>query len=233
MNTTLITGASKGIGRAIADRMHAAGHLVIGIARHQPGDFPGDFVIADLSDADETADALSVIHSDHEVTHVVNNLGIANPQPIAEVDFETFHRTLDLNLRTTLQVTQSCLPTMVKMGYGRVVNISSRAALGREFRTSYSTAKSGLIGLSRSWALELAEKGITVNVVAPGLTDTDMLRANNTDIAARANQVPMKRLGDPLEIATAVEFFLSEGASYVTGQVLHVCGGLSVGLAAI
>ncbi len=230
MTTTLITGASKGIGRAIAERMHAAGHGVVGIARHRPDDgFPGDMVVADLSSVEATADALREIHASHEVAHVVNNLGIANPQPIAEVDFDTFHTTLDVNLRTTLQVTQSCLPTMRKLGYGRIVNISSRAALGREYRTSYAAAKAGLIGLSRSWALELAARGITVNVIAPGMTDTEMVRANNKDLEERVKRIPMRRLADPAEIAAAAEFFLSKDASYVTGQVLYVCGGLSVG----
>ena len=233
MTATLVTGASKGIGRAIAAQLQRAGQKVIGIARHQSNDFPGHLFTADLSSIDGTAEVLSEIHRSHNITRVVNNVGIANPQPLSIVDFDTFNETIDINLRTAIQVTQSCLPAMKKAGYGRIVNISSRAALGREFRTSYAAAKSGMIGLSRSWALELAASNITVNVVAPGLTETEMMRKNNKDIGERAGQIPMGRLANPNEIAGAVEYFLSEGASYTTGQVLYVCGGLSIGYASI
>ncbi len=233
MRETLVTGASRGIGRAVANLLHRKGQSVIGIARHPADDFPGRLFTADLASPEETAQVLLEIHRSHCVTRIVNNVGVANPQPISEVEPDTFHRTVDLNLRSAIQVTQSCLPAMRQASFGRIVNISSRAAYGREFRTSYSAAKSAMIGMSRSWALELASEGITVNVVAPGLTETVMMRRNNPDIERRIEKVPMGRLAKPEEIASAVDFFLCERSSYTTGQVLSVCGGLSVGFSGI
>lgn len=231
VRTTIITGATRGIGLGIAERLAASGHKVIGIARQKPStDFPGKLFLADLSCVEETDHVLAAIDAEQSVDNVINNVGIANPQALGEVNALTFLSTIELNLGVAIRVTQSFLPGMKARRHGRVLNISSRAALGRELRTSYSAAKAGMIGMTRSWALELAEYGITANVLAPGLTDTEMMRGNNPDIQSRTAAVPMKRLGRPDEIAAAAEFFISEDASYVTGQVLFVCGGLSVGV---
>lgn len=228
--TTVITGATRGIGFAIAERLAAAGQIVIGIARNKPDlDFPGTLFLGDMSSGSDVKRVLAEIGANHAVDNVVNNLGVANPQPLAEVDSTIFLSTIDINLGLAIKVTQAFLPAMKAKQRGRVLNISSRAALGRELRTSYSAAKAGMIGMTRSWALELARDGITANVLAPGLTDTGMLRQNNPDIERRAAAIPMGRLGRPADVAAAAEFLVSDDAAYITGQVLYVCGGLSIG----
>jgi len=225
----LISGATRGIGRAVADMAHARGDAIVGVARKlAPDDFPGECYQADLFDRADTAKVLEQITAKYEIDKFVHNAGIANPQLLEDVDLDTFRETIDLNLTAGVQIAQAVVPGMRARKFGRIVNISSRAALGRVTRTSYAAAKSGMYGMSRSWALELAEDGITVNVISPGATATEMLKFNNPDLEAFAALVPMKRLADPAEIASAICFFLSDEASYVTGQNLFVCGGASI-----
>lgn len=234
--TILITGASRGIGLATARHLAAKGCKVLGVARSGPDDFPGEFYAANLGDESETAHLLDNIVQAHAVDGVVNNLGFNAVEPLGSVSLDNFRRVVDLNLRTMIQVTQALLPGMQARKYGRIVNLSSRGALGREGRTSYGAAKAGVIGMTRTWALELAKFGITANVVSPGPTATEMFIRNNLQ-GPHAEQnrarfladVPMGRFGEPAEIAAAIAFFLSREASFVTGQVLHVCGGSSVG----
>ena len=238
MRTTLITGANRGIGLATARRAAARGDLVIGIARNKPDDdFPGEFVACDLEDRAQTQETLAAICARHEVDNLVNNAGWSFGQPVGDVDIDTFMRSIELNLRAAVQCGLAVIPQMKKNGRGRIVSTASRAALGRENRTSYAAAKSGLYGVTRTWALELAANGITVNSVSPGPIDSDLQRQNNPQSAGYQAQfiaqMPMKRLGTPDEVAAAIDFFLSDDASFITGQILYVCGGMSVGHAPI
>lgn len=238
MRTTLITGANRGIGLATARRAAGHGHLVIGIARNKPdADFPGEFVVCDLEDRSQTQKSLEAICAAHEVDNLVNNAGWSFGQSVDEVDMDTFMRSIGLNLRAAVQCGLAVIPQMKKNGRGRIVNTASRAALGRENRTSYAAAKSGLYGVTRTWALELAASGITVNAVSPGPVESELQRQNNPQSAEYqaqfGAQMPMKRLGTPDEVAAAIDFFLSDDASFVTGQILYVCGGMSVGHAPI
>lgn len=235
--TVVITGASQGIGLATAELMASQGRAVIGIARTAPKSFPGEFFSADLSDIGQTASVLEHIAATHDVDGIVNNVGFNIVQPLGSVDLDNFRKIIDMNLRTTVQVTQAFLPGMKKRRYGRIVNLSSRGALGREGRTSYGAAKSGIVGMTRTWALELARHGITANVVSPGPTATEMFRRNNlsgpdAEEKRRAflADVPMARFGEPEEIAYAIGVFMDRKAAFMTGQLLNACGGSSVGM---
>lgn len=235
-DTVVISGASRGIGLATAHLLAGRGFAVVGIARHAPEGFPGAFFTADLADRAATAEVLAAIAGGYRVEGLVNCAGLNIPEEIGAVELDHLHQVLDLNLRTAVQCAQAFLPGMKANRYGRIVNISSRGALGRPRRTSYSAAKAGIVGMTRTWALELAMSGITANVVSPGPTETEMFRRNNLEGPdAEANRryfladVPMGRFGQPVEIAAGIAFFLSREASFVTGQVLNVCGGSSVG----
>jgi 3-oxoacyl-[acyl-carrier protein] reductase len=235
-DTFLVTGATQGIGLATARVLMADGHTVIGIARNPKPEFSGPFFAADLLDRQMTAAALEEVTKTYRIDGIVNCAGLNIPEMLEDVDLDHLQQVYEVNIRASVQCTQAVLPGMIERGYGRIVNLSSRGALGRPKRTSYGAAKAGVIGMTRTWALELAEKGITANVVSPGPTETEMFRRNNlTGPEADENRrrfladVPMARFGTPDEIAFAIQFFLDRRASFVTGQTLQVCGGASVG----
>ena len=155
------------------------------------------------------------------------------PAYLAETALQDFDSVMALNVRSAIQCAQFLVPGMQNQQMGRIVNISSRAALGKELRTNYSASKAALIGLTRTWALELASDKITENCVCPGPIATELYTRANPPDSERTKEsirsIPMGRIGEPEDIAQAVSFFLSEYSSFITGQTLYVCGGSSVG----
>jgi len=229
----LITGATRGIGWAISRRLADAGCHVVGLARHtQDIDFPGYLYACDLSHASATEDVLRVIREKYPVDAIVNNVGVVQPSALGDVNLAALYQVLDLNVRAAVQVTQAFVADMKARRAGCIVNIASRAALGAKGRTSYAAAKSALLGCTRTWALELAPYGITVNAVSPGPVETELYRAafpvgSDAEKASLAS-IPMGRIAQPHEVAGAVLFLLGDDARYITGQELRVDGGGSL-----
>ena len=225
----LVTGGAAGIGRASVERCRADGFDVVSIDRE------GDGLIADLSDPVQTATALARALEGGPITRLVNNVGTVRPASVDEQTLEDFDAVMHLNARCALQCLQAVLPGMKAARFGRVVNVSSRAALGKELRTVYAGSKAALQGMAKVWALELSEFGITANAIGPGPIETELFRRVNPADSPRTRAiieaVPVRRLGTPQDIANAIAFFLHRDSGFVTGQVLYVCGGMTVGAA--
>ena len=238
MRTTRIaavTGGSAGIGKAICESLLAQDYEVVSLARRRGDiDHPRFHAIeVDLTDRQATAEAAKDLVQRFDITTVIHNAGVIRPALLPEVTLDDLDALVDLHLGCAIQLVQAALPAMRARRFGRVVLLSSRAALGAQTRTSYSATKAGMIGMARTWALELAADGITVNVVAPGPIHTDMfydvIPAGSEKERQLAASIPVKRVGEAGDVARAVSFFVHPDNGFVTGQVLYVCGGASLG----
>ncbi|MGY6633128.1 MAG: SDR family NAD(P)-dependent oxidoreductase [Alkalilacustris sp.] len=233
----LVTGGARNIGAAIARRLTDDGLRVIVLDRLAPEhDALEEFVEADLADGAALAERLAAVLAGRRVTRLVNNAGIVRPAPLEATDPADFDAVQAVNLRAPAICAQAVLPAMRAAGMGRIVSVSSRAALGKELRTAYAASKAGLHGMTKTWALELGRLGVTVNAVAPGPIRTSLFEEVNPpgDPRTRAiiEGVPVRRLGTPADVAEAVGFLASDRAGFITGQVLYVCGGMTIGAAA-
>lgn len=234
IRTAVVTGGSAGIGAAMVQKFLDAGYRVISLSRSLPKITHERLIgfAVDLADVAQTADIASRIAVYHPTT-IVHNAGVVRSALLEDVTVEDLQYLVNLYFTSTILLTQACLPAMKAEKFGRVVMISSRAAVGLATRTAYTATKSGMIGLARTWALELGPHGITVNVVAPGPVPTQMF----TDVVPEGSEreakliasLPVRRLGTPDDIARAVLYFADPDNGFVTGQTLFVCGGASVG----
>lgn len=233
----LVTGASRGIGASIAAALAAAGATVIGTATSQNGadgitaalGDRGRGLVLNVSDPDSVAAALKDIQANEgSPTILVNNAGITRDNLLMRMKQEEWDDVVATNLTGMYSVSKACLRGMMKARKGRIINIASVVALmGNAGQTNYAATKAGMIGFSKSLAREIASRGITVNVIAPGFIDTDMTKdLPEENRNAMLSQVPLGRLGDGKDIANAVLFLASAGGDYITGETLHVNGGM-------
>lgn len=230
----IVTGASSGIGEAIAKRLLDSGCNVIALQRRPPR-FRHERLQhheVDLADAAAAQAIARTIAATHQVRYLVNNAGVNRPGVLEKATVEDLDYALALNVRAAMILIQAFSPGMRAAKFGRIVNISSRAALGKTQRTVYSAAKAGLIGMTRTLCLELGADGITVNAVAPGPIATELFDHGHPPGSDKRQQVidsiPVKRVGTPDDVARVVAFLLAPESGYITGQTIFVCGGTSV-----
>lgn len=233
--TVVITGGSTGIGADLCRHYVDAGYTVVSLAR-KTLDWEHERLVqmqVDLLDETATATAAAAIATNHHVTHFIHNAGVIWPNLLEDVSLSELQGLTQIHLGAAIQLMQAFVPQMRSRQFGRVVFMSSRGALGLETRSAYSATKAGMIGMARTWALELADQGITVNVVAPGPIQTpmfhDVVDAGSEREQQLAQAIPVKRLGRVDDIRRAVNFFADPDNSFVTGQTLYVCGGASIG----
>jgi len=233
---TLLTGGSSGIGAATCEKLLAAGHRVISLDL-KPGTFASpnlQQVQVDLSDNRATAATAHDLAEQFPITTVIHNAGAVRQQPLEKVTEDDYQTLANLHIAAPIALVQAVLPTMRARRFGRIVLVSSRAVLGLAQRTAYAATKAAMLGLARTWALELGPDGITANVIAPGPIEAtevfhEIIPKDSPRIAAIVQSIPVKRLGLPEDVARAILFFVDPEAGFITGQTLFVCGGTSVG----
>lgn len=233
----LVTGASRGIGKAIAELLVARGAKVIGTATSEGGAeaisaYLGDNgkgLALNVTDVESIEAVLKNINDEFGgVDILVNNAGITRDNLLMRMKDDEWTDIIDTNLTSIFRLSKAVLRGMMKKRHGRIINVGSVVGtMGNAGQTNYAAAKAGVIGFTKSMAREVASRGVTVNTVAPGFIETDMTKAlNDEQRAATLAQVPAGRLGDPREIASAVAFLASPEAAYITGETLHVNGGM-------
>jgi 3-oxoacyl-[acyl-carrier protein] reductase len=233
----LVTGASRGIGASIAAGLAAAGARVIGTATSQAGadgisaalGDKGRGIVLNVSDGDSVAAALKDVQgTEGSPSILVNNAGITRDNLLMRMKQDEWDDVMAANLTGVFRLSKGCMRGMMKARKGRIINIASVVAImGNPGQANYAASKAGMIGFSKSLAREIGSRGITVNVVAPGFIDTDMTKElAEENRAAMLGQVPLGRLGESDDIANAVLFLASQGGAYITGETLHVNGGM-------
>lgn len=236
---TVVSGASNGIGRAIAEALLAQGRAVVNLDYVLP-EWSHPLLTSyqgDLTSEQATAEAAARIAAAHNVVALVNNAGATRPGTIDNATSAQLDDVVGLHLRAPMLLVQAFLPTLRACGEGRIVNMSSRAALGKPDRIVYSATKAGLIGLTRTLAMELGRDRITVNALGPGPIATELFTKSNPEGAPQTqrilNSIAVGRMGTPEDVARAALFFLSPDNGFVTGQVLYICGGTTLGVAPV
>ena len=239
----LVTGASRGIGKAIAIELASIGLKVIGTATSSEGatrissylsgmKIPGMGMKVDVADDSSVESLFLEINKDFgSPTVLINNAGITRDNLLMRMKLDEWQSVVDTNLNSMFRVTKLCLKGMTKARWGRIINISSVVgASGNPGQTNYAASKAGIEGFTRSLAKEIGSRGVTVNSVAPGFIDTDMTSSlAETQVDSLLAQIPLRRLGTPQEIASVVRFLVSEKSNYITGETIHVNGGMFMG----
>ena len=233
----VVTGGSRGIGRAIVNRLRADGRGVVNLDIRAPEGSEGSndarFFETDLRDPAAIDAAFAAIDEIGPVTGLVNNAGAVISHSLEETTEDDFARLVPVNMTAAALCAKHAAARMKTAGWGRIVNISSRTMVGKTDRTAYAATKGAIASMAKVWALELAPYGITVNAVAPGPIATELYKEGNPPGSPKTEalvaSIPVGRLGEPDDIARAVCFFLDKGNSFVTGQTIFVCGGLTVG----
>lgn len=240
LKVALVTGASRGIGRAIADALAGAGFAVIGTATSSAGaeqitarfvekNFVGQGMVLNVNDVASISLLLKEVEENFGApTVLVNNAGITKDNILLRMKEDEWSDVVNTNLNAVFRLSKACVRAMTKAKWGRIVNISSVVgSMGNSGQSNYSATKAGVEGFSRALAKELGSRNITVNTVAPGFIDTDMTK--NLPVASKdamLSQIPLARLGEPSEIADVVSFLVSDSAGYITGETIHVNGGM-------
>jgi len=236
----LVTGASRGIGASIADTLGAAGATVVGTATSDAGadaitarfaekGITGVGMALNVTDADSVAALLKAINARYGAPQIlVNNAGITKDNLLMRMSDDEWFDVINTNLSAIFRLSKACLRGMMKARWGRIVNISSIVGqMGNAGQTNYSATKAGVMGFARSLAKEVGSRNVTVNSVAPGFIDTDMTKGLPEEQKTKMlGAIPMARLGQPEEIANVVKFLCSDDSSYITGETLHVNGGM-------
>ena len=243
----IITGAARGIGKAAALKMtqEGASLVVVDILSKEVTQIADELnsaggkaiaISVDVGNKDEVDNMVEMtIRQFGTLDILVNNAGIVRPAPLEDVKDEDWDMVVKVNLKGSFYCTQATVPIMKENRCGKIINIGSRVSLGKLDRTVYAATKAGLIGMTRTWALELAPYNINVNYIGPGPIATELFMLANPENSEKTkaiiNGIPLKRMGEPEDVANLISFLASDEASYITGQTIFICGGLTVGIA--